>query len=140
MAAQMSHFFGIKYFMLTHLHCKTSFALHTPLYDFLCLDPHCIAFQISYISASGLNRFPRFCKSYVIWMRGAVYTMKHMISQIRPGSTNESLFWHKIFYFDSFVLQNLICTAYDFLCLDPHCIAFKILYFCIGFESVSKIL
>ena len=58
----------------------------------------------------------------------------------RPGSTNESLFWHKIFYFDSFVLQNLICTAYDFLCLDPHCIAFQILYFCIGFESVSKIL
>ena len=52
--------------------------------------------------------------------------MKHMISQIRPGSTNESLFWHKIFYFDSFVLQNLICTAYDFLCLDVHCITFQI--------------
>ena len=36
--------------------------------------------------------------------------MKHMISQIRPGSTNESLFWHnhkKMYYFDSFVLQNL---------------------------------
>ena len=139
LAAQMSHLFGIKYFMLTHLYCKTSFALHTPLYDFLCLDPHCIAFQISYISASDLNRFPRFCKSYVIWMRW-VYTMKHMISQMRPGSTNESLFWHKIFYFDSFVLQNLICTAYDFLCLDPHCIAFQILYFCIRFELVSKIL
>ena len=46
-----------------------SFVLHTPLYDFLCLDPHCIAFQISYISASDLNRFPRFCKSYVISMR-----------------------------------------------------------------------
>ena len=61
--------FGIKYFMLTHLYCKTSFALLTPLYDFLCLDPHCIAFQISYISASDLNWFPRFCKSYVIWMR-----------------------------------------------------------------------
>ena len=60
---------GIKYFMLTHLYCKTSFALHTPLYDFLCLDPHCIAFKISYTSASDLNRFPRFCKSYVIWMR-----------------------------------------------------------------------
>ena len=127
-AAQMSHLFGIKYFMLTHLYCKTSFALHTPLYDFLCLDPHCIAFQISYISASDLNRFPRFCKSYVISMRWE-YKMKHMISQKRPGSTNESLFWqnhNKIYYFDSFVLQNLICTAYDFLCLDPHCIAFKI--------------
>ena len=57
--------------------------------------------------------------------------MKHMISQKRPGSTNESLFWQnhrKIYYFDSFVLQNLICTAYDFLCLDPHCIAFQISY------------
>ena len=38
-------------------------------YDFLCLDPHCIAFQISFISASDLNGFPTFCKSYVIWMR-----------------------------------------------------------------------
>ena len=57
--------------------------------------------------------------------------MKHMIGQIRPGSTNESLFWHnykKIFYFDSFVLQNLICTAYDFLCLNLHCITFQISY------------
>ena len=57
--------------------------------------------------------------------------MKHMISQIRPGSTNESLFWHnykKIFYFDSFVLQNLICIAYDFLCLNLHCITFQISY------------
>ena len=55
--------------------------------------------------------------------------MKHMIRQIRPGSRNESLFWQshkKIYYFDSFVLQNLICTAYDFLCLNPHCIAFQI--------------
>ena len=52
--------------------------------------------------------------------------MKHMISQIRPGSTNESPFWHKIFNFDSFVLQNLICSAYDFLCLDLHCITFQI--------------
>ena len=57
--------------------------------------------------------------------------MKHMISQRRAGSTNESLFWYnykKIFYFDSFVLRNLICTAYDFLCLDPHCIAFQIFF------------
>ena len=57
--------------------------------------------------------------------------MKHMISQIRPGSTNESLFWHnhkKIYYFDSFVLQNLICTAYGFLCLDLHYITFQISY------------
>ena len=93
-------------------------------YDFLCLDPYYIAFQISYISALDLNWFPGFCKSYVIWMR-RVYTMKHMVSQIRPGSTNESLFWHnhkKIYYFDSFVLQNLICIAYDFLCLDLDCI------------------
>ena len=55
--------------------------------------------------------------------------MKYMISQIRPCSTNESLFWHnqkKIFYFNSFVLQNLICTAYDFLCLYLHCITFQI--------------
>ena len=67
--------------------------------------------------------------------------MKYMIGQIRPGSTNESLFWHKIFYFDSFVLQNLICTAYDFLCLDSPLYSFSdFLYFCIGFESVSKIL
>ena len=54
--------------------------------------------------------------------------MKNMISQIRPGSTIES-FWHnykKIYYFDSFVLQNLICTAYDFLCLNMHCITFQI--------------
>ena len=43
-----------------------------------------------------------------------MYKMKHMISQIKPGSTNESPFWHKIFNFDSFVLQNLICSAYDF--------------------------
>ena len=60
-----------------------------------------------------------------------MYTMKHMISQIRLGSTNESLFWHnhkKIYYFDSFVLQNLICTAYDFLCLNLHCITFQISY------------
>ena len=62
MAAQISHLFGIKYFMLTHLYCKTSFALHTPLYDFFCLDPHCIAFQIFYISASDLNRFQDFVK------------------------------------------------------------------------------
>ena len=55
-----------------------------------------------------------------------MYKMKHMISQIRPDSINESPFWHKIFYFDSFVLQNLICTGYDFLCLDPHCITFQI--------------
>ena len=57
--------------------------------------------------------------------------MKHMISQIRLGSTNESLFWHnhkKIYYFDSFVLQNLICTAYDFLCLNLNCITFQISY------------
>ena len=57
--------------------------------------------------------------------------MKHMISQIRPGSTNESLFWHnykKIFYSDSFVLKNLICTAYEFLCLNLHCITFQISY------------
>ena len=57
--------------------------------------------------------------------------MKHMISQKRPGSRNESLFCHnykKIFYFDSFVLQNLICTAYDLLCLNLHCITFKISY------------
>ena len=43
--------------------------------------------------------------------------------------TNESLFWHnqkKILYFNSFVLQNLICTAYDFLCLDLHCITLQI--------------
>ena len=60
--------FGIKYFMLTHLYCKTSFALHTPLYEFLCLDPHCIAFQISYISESDLNPFPKFRKSRAIWM------------------------------------------------------------------------
>ena len=66
---EASHLFGIKYFILTHLYCKTSFALYTPLYDFLCLDLHCIAFQMSYISASDLNRFPRFCKSYVISMR-----------------------------------------------------------------------
>ena len=55
--------------------------------------------------------------------------MKQMIRQIRPGSRNESLFCHnykKIFYFDSFVLQNLICTAYDFLCLNLHCITFQI--------------
>ena len=37
-------------------------------------------------------------------------------------------FWHKIFYFDSFVLQNFICTAYDFLCLYLHCITFQISY------------
>ena len=57
--------------------------------------------------------------------------MKHMISQIRLGSRNESLFWHnhkKIYYFDSFVLQNLICTAYDFLCLNLNCITFQISY------------
>ena len=57
--------------------------------------------------------------------------MKHMISQKRPGSRNESLFWQnhkKIFYFGSFVLQNLICTAYDFLCLNLHCITFQISY------------
>ena len=57
--------------------------------------------------------------------------MKHIISQIKPGSTNESLFCHnhkKIYYFDSFVLQNLICNAYDFLCLYLHCIAFQISY------------
>ena len=54
--------------------------------------------------------------------------MKHMISQIRPGSRNESLFGiiTKIFYFDSSLPQNLICTAYDFLCLDVHCITFQI--------------
>ena len=49
-----------------------------------------------------------------------------VINQIRPGSTNESHFSHKIFYFDSIVFQNLICTAYDFFCLEPHCIAFQI--------------
>ena len=57
--------------------------------------------------------------------------MKHMISQIRPGSTIESIFWHnykKIYYFDSFVLQNRICTGYDFLCLNLHCITFQISY------------
>ena len=54
--------------------------------------------------------------------------MKHMISQIRPGSKNESTFWHKIFYFDSIAFQNLICIAYDFLCLDLHCITFQISY------------
>ena len=206
----MSHFLGIitrKYFISTHLYCKTSFALHMTFYasrsihivllfrfllflrwilisfqdpvkgmkidelnvqneaydqsdeawqhkwvtfwhkiyyidsfvlqnlicsacDSLCFNRHYIAFQISYISASHLNWFPRFCKCYVIWMRW-VYKMKHMISQIRPGSTNESLLWHnykKIFYFDSFVLQNLICTAYHFLCLKPHYIAFQISY------------
>ena len=77
-------------------------------YDFsVMLDLHCITFQISYISGSNLNQFPRFCKSHAIWMSW-VYKMKQ-ISQIRPGSTNESLFWHnykKIFYFYSFVLQN----------------------------------
>ena len=57
-----------------------------------------------------------------------MFKMKHMISQIRPGSTNESAFWYKIFNFDSFVLQNLICSAHDFLCLDLHCIAFQIFF------------
>ena len=64
-------FFGIitrKYIILTHLYRKTSIALHT-LYDFLCLNPHCIAFQNSFVSASDLNRFLRFCKSYVVSMR-----------------------------------------------------------------------
>ena len=96
-------------------------------YDFLCLNPHCLAFQISYIFASDLHRFPRFCKSHAIWMSW-MYKMKHMISQIRPGSTNESPFWHKIFYFDSFVLQNLTSNAYDYLCLNLHCITFRIFY------------
>ena len=57
-----------------------------------------------------------------------MYKMKHMISQIKPGITNESPFWYKIFNFDSFVLQNLICSAYDFLCLNLHCIAFQIFF------------
>ena len=56
--------------------------------------------------------------------------MKHVISQIWPGSTIESFLhnYKKIYYFDSFVLQNLICTAYDFLCLNLHCITFQISY------------
>ena len=69
--------------------------------------------------------------------------MKHMISQIRPGSTNESLSWHnykKMLYFDSFVLQNLICTAYYFLPQSALYNFSDFLYFCVGFESVSKIL
>ena len=67
-----------------------------------------------------------------------MYKMKHMINEMRTGSTNESPFSHKIFYVDSFVLQNLICIAIPhlhcihhcmtFLCLDPHCIAFQISY------------
>ena len=39
-AAQMSHFFGIirrKYFILTHLYCKTSFALHITFYVSICI-------------------------------------------------------------------------------------------------------
>ena len=78
-------------FVLQNLICNA--------YDFLCLNLCCITFQISYISALDLNQFPRFCRSHAIWM-SRMYTMKHMISQIRPGSTNDSLFWHKIFYFD----------------------------------------
>ena len=58
-----------------------------------------------------------------------MYKMKHMISEMRRGSTNESPFWHKIFNFDSLVLQNLISSAYDFLCLDLHCIAFQIFFY-----------
>ena len=54
--------------------------------------------------------------------------MKHMISQIRPRSINESPFWHKVFYFDSFVLQNLICTVYYFLCFNMLCITLQISY------------
>ena len=57
-----------------------------------------------------------------------MYKIKHMISKIRSGSTNESSFWHKIFYFNSFVLQNLICTVFEFLYLALHCIAFQISY------------
>ena len=57
-----------------------------------------------------------------------MYKMKHMISQMRTGSTNESPFWHKIFCFDLFVLENLICIAYDFLCRDLHCITCQISY------------
>ena len=52
-----------------------------------------------------------------------------VISQNGPRRTNESPFWHKIFYFDSIVLDNLICTAYAFLCLDPHSIDFRFLIF-----------
>ena len=105
-------------------------------YDFLYLNLHCITFQISYISTSDLNRFPKFRKSHAISMSWK-YRMKHMINEMRTGSTNESPFWHKIFYVDSFVLQNLICIAKPhlhcittvwLLCLDPHCIAFKISY------------
>ena len=67
--------------------------------------------------------------------------MKHMISQKRPDSTNETLSWHKIFYFDSIVLHNLICTAYDFLMPGSALYNFSnFLYFHVGFESVSKIL
>ena len=74
-----------------------------------------------------------------------MYKMKHMISQIKPGSTNESPFWHKIFNFDSFALQNLICSAYDFLCLDLHCIAFQIFFIfphqiLIGFQDSVKVM
>ena len=61
--------FWHKIFYVDSFVLQNLFALHTPLYDFFCLDPHCIAFQIFYISASDLNRFPRFCKSYVISMR-----------------------------------------------------------------------
>ena len=64
----MSHFFGI----ITRIFYFDSFVLKNLIctaYDFLCLNLHCITFQISYISASDLNRFPRFCNSYVIWMR-----------------------------------------------------------------------
>ena len=60
-----------------------------------------------------------------------MYKIKHMISQIRPGSTNDSIYWDnykKIYYFYSFLLQNLICTAYDFLCFNLHFITSQISY------------
>ena len=40
LAAQMSHFFGIitrKYIILTHLYCKTLFALHMTFYASICI-------------------------------------------------------------------------------------------------------
>ena len=69
-----------------------------------------------------------------------MYKMKHMISQIMPGSTNESPFGIKYFILTHLYCKILFALHMTFMPRSAMYSFPDFLYFCVGFESVSKIL
>ena len=137
----MSHFLGIitrKYFILTHLYCKTSFALHMTFYASRSI--HIVL----------LFRFLLFLHWILISFQDPVKVMKIDELNLQNEAYDHSdkvwqhkwvTFWHKIYYIDSFVLQKPHLLCIWLFMLQSTLYSFSdFLYFCISFELVSKIL